>query len=196
MARTKIDTIVNDLVSDSGSILCSFIKGEQLEYPVALNFISDVTVAGYVFEAVVVEAANVVGQLAKPEAIRTGGIQTTLGVRLPNLRGTWASATAYNAEDVVLYNSLYYKRISGNGVVNATAPNVSPSWAETSLNIVHIQFPLSLASTWQQAPTVQSPVYGFLELRVTEPTNSIYTRTWKPVRGMVEIHFSPTDIVP
>lgn len=198
MARAKINEISDDLVSDSGSVLWSFVKGEQLEYPILLNFLSDAALAGYVYEAVVVEALNVVDQTEKPTAIKPSGVQTVLTVRKPNKVGNWNAATAYNFEDVVYYtvDQKYYKLLSGTARVSATTPNLDPLWEETTLNRIYVQFPATLGATWTVSPGVASPVYGFFELRVTEPTNSIFTRTWKPIRGMVELHFSPTDIVP
>jgi hypothetical protein len=108
--------------------------------------------------------------------------------------GAWQSAAAYNKEDVVLYDNKYYKLLLGSGRVNTTVPTSDPLWIETALNIIYLQFPASLAATWNVQPIVDAPVYGFFELRVTEPQDQIFTRTFKPVRGMVEILFSPTDV--
>jgi len=194
MARSKLNDIKTDLISDSGSVLWSFVKGEQLEYPILLNFLTDAT-AGYTYEAVVIEADNVAAQSDKPSTVKPSGVQTTLTVRVPTLRGNWAAATSYSIENVVLYNSKYYKLLTGVNRVSATTPDVDPYWQETQLNYVYVQFPSTLGNTWGVAPTVMSHVYGFFELRVTEPTNSIIVKTWKPLRGMIEIQFSPTDVV-
>lgn len=195
MARSKINDIGQDLIDDGGSVLFSFVKGEQLEYPITLAFASNV-LTGFTYEAVVVEGDNIAGQLEKPTNIKTAGVQTTLVVRVPVYKGVWDAPTAYNMEDIVFYNSKYYRLFSGVARVNITPPNLDSTWVETTLNKIYVQFPASLASTWTVAPQVGAPVYGFFELRVTEPNNSIFRRTWKPVRGMVEILFSPTDIVP
>lgn len=195
MARARIVAPSNDLISDSGSVLWSFARGEQLEFPILMDFLEDAT-AGYVFEAVVVEALNVVNQEEKPVAIQPGGVETVLVLRLPNLIGTWSAVAAYNAEDVVLFETLYYKLLSGAGYVSAIEPDVNPLWELTTLNRAYVQFPNTLASTWNQQPNVDVPVYGYFELRVTEPSNPIFIKTWKPVRGLVELVFSPTDLVP
>lgn len=197
MARSRIIVTTNDLISDSGSVLWSLVKGEQLEFPVIINFISDAT-AGYVFEAVIVEALNVVGQeyADKPLDVKPGGVESILNIRLPVLIGPWSAVAAYNAEDVVSFEGLHYKLLSGAGYISAVEPNVNPNWELTTLNKIYIQFPSTLASTYAQLPNVDVPVYGFFELRVTEPSNPIYVQTWKPVRGLVEFLFSPTDLVP
>jgi hypothetical protein len=195
MARSKLTEIEDDLITDSGSVLWSFIKGEQLEFPITMNFIEDVT-SGYTYEAVVVEGANISGQDTPPVTIQPNGVQTNIVVRVPTKRGNWSAVDGYNKEDVVLYNGIYYKILLGSSRVNATPPNLDPVWQVTSLSKIYIQFSKTLGSTWAVAPIVGKPVYGFFELRVTEPNDAIFSRTWKPVRGMVEILFSPTDIVP
>jgi len=193
MARSSLIQIEQDPLDDSGSVLWSIIKGEQLEYPVTLTFLSNAT-TGYTYEAVVVEGLNVADQSSPPVTHRPGGVQTTLTVRVPTFRGNWDSAQAYNTEEVVYFNTKYYRLFSGVARVNATNPDVDPVWIETLLNKVYLQFPMTLASTWSVQPVVSGPVYGFFELRVTESSGS-FPRTWKPVRGMVEMLFSPTDIV-
>ncbi len=198
MARDKLTAIENDPINDSGAVLWSFVKGEQLEFPILLDFLAtSQSVSMYTFEAVVIEADNVADQEDRPVSVKSGGVQTVLAVRKPFLSGNWNAATAYNFEDVVLYtDGKYYRLLSGAGRVSAVTPPLDPLWEETTLNRVYIQFPTTLASTWAVQPSVIGNVYGFFELRVTEPNNGVFVRTWKPVRGMVEILFSPTEVVP
>lgn len=194
MARARITEISEDLISDSGSVLFSFVKGEQQEYPITINFISDVN-AGYTFEAVVVEAANVLGDPDIPVTVQPSGVSTTLQVRKPVFIGVWDAGQAYNMEEVVLYNAACYKLSSGAARVSSVAPSEDATWVSTSLNKIYVQFLSTLGSTWNISPRADAPVYGFFELRVTEPNNSVFRRTWKPIRGMVELLFSPTDLV-
>lgn len=191
MARSRLIDPANDVITDAGAVLWSFVKGEQLEFPITLSFIQNVTL-GYTYEAVVIEADNQADQILPPIRVRTGGVTNVLTVRVPVNRGNWDPAQAYNREDVVYYGGKYYKLLAGIARTNSTTPNLDSNWLETSLSKVYLQFPKTLASTWNQAPTVTTAVYGFFELRVTEPYDSIFTRTWKPIRGMVEILFSPT----
>lgn len=195
MARSTLSNTKDDLISDSGAVLWSFVKGEQLEYPVSLNFLDSVY-AGYDFEAVVIEADNFEGQTSAPISSKVGGVQTTLTVRIPSLRGDWLSTQAYVRDEVVRYGGKLYALLQGVGVIDATPPDSSPLWAETTANTLFIQFPASLASTWSVPATANSAVYGFFELRVTETSDVPFKHTWKPIRGMVQILFSPTDAVP
>jgi hypothetical protein len=192
MARAKLTVIEDDLINDGGSVLWSFVKGEQLEFPITLSFITDAS-KNYTFEAVVIEANNEVGQSEKPTSIKVNGVQTSLTVIKPSAPTTWVATDTYAFDDVVVYNNKYYKCIT----LSTTDLPTSSAWYEININDIYIRFPSTLASTWAQQPTVSTAVYGFFELSVTEPTNpSGFRRTWKPIRGMVEIQFSPTDVVP
>jgi hypothetical protein len=198
MARSRLTNTSQDLISDGGAVLWSFVKGEQLEFPITLNFIEDASVKpsnNYQYEAVVVEADNILAQTDRPTTIKVGGIQTTLFVRLPVYLGNWQSQQAYNKEEVVLYSGKYYKLLQGSGRVNSTLPTADSYWEETVLNKIYVQFPATLANNWSVQALADNAVYGFFELRVTEPTDQIFTRTFKPVRGMIEILFSPTSEV-
>lgn len=195
MARSKIGALTVDPIKDSGSVLLSLVKGEQLEQAVTLSFSSNV-LAGYVYEAVVVEAANQVGQSSPPADMQPGGVQTTLTVRVPTYRGVWDAAQAYNMEEIVYYNSKYYRLTAGVARVSNTPPSSDNTWSETTANRLYIQFPSTLGSAWTVQPGTTYHSYGFFELRVTESGSAPFKRTWKPVRGMVEIQFSPTELVP
>ncbi len=198
MSRARLTQTPVDLITDSGAILLSIVKGEQIEFPVTLNFLSDTTLQpsnNYVYEAVVVEAKNTPGSTSTPTEVMPGGVSTTLTVRLPEFQGTWNASSAYNKEDVIFYGDKYYKLLGGIARISSTAPSSDVLWIETTLNTIYIQFSKTLATTWSVQASVGFPVYGFFELRVTEPDDPVFTRTWKPVRGLIEILFSPTDVV-
>lgn len=193
MARSQINEIKTDLLSDPGSVLFSFVLGEQLQYPLDIDFIS--TTAGYTFEAVVIEADNQVGQESAPTTHKTGGVQVTLPILIPPNMGTWSSATAYNEYDIAFYDTKWYRLKYGAGYTSALTPDVDTThWEESVANRIYVRFPKTLGSTWTVTPTVTSEVFGFFELRVTEAAGA-FPLTWKPVRGMVELSFSPTDLV-
>jgi hypothetical protein len=198
MARSRLTDTNLDLITDAGAILWSMVYGEQLEFPITLNFIVDASVkptstANYNYEAVVIEAKNVAGQTDKPTLIQPSGVTTRLFVRLPVLLGAWDPSQAYNKEEVVLYSGAYYKLLSGVARTSAITPDKDTNWGATVLNKIYVQFPSTLGSTWTTKPLADSASYGFFELRVTEPVDPVFTRTFKPVRGMVELLFSPTN---
>lgn len=194
MARTDINQIVQDLQSDDGSVLWSLILGEQIEYPVTLDFVTNAYY--YIYEAVLIEADNVQGSEDIPDAIKAGGIKEILNVRVPVERGEWDQTTAYGMEQVVTYGGKYYKLGNYVNYLSSTPPDQDPKWAEHDPRIVYIQFTSDLAMDWSNSPTASKPVYGFFELRVTEPDGgTIFKKTWKPVRGIVEFSFSPTELL-
>jgi hypothetical protein len=209
MARSLITSTGTSLQDDSGGVLWSIVQGEQLEFPVTLDFIANVSGLGnsggnpYTFEAVVMEAENVVGQIVPPVTAKAvARIDTTLDVWHPTINAAglvWIGSTIYTALELVRApaNNLYYKRKSIGNLTSIVAPELDAiNWELYEPNQVHIQFPLALSSTWAVQPNTQYNTYGFFELRVTEPTGGRYQRTWKPMRGMVEMLYSPTNIVP
>lgn len=196
MARSRLTDTTLDLVTDAGAVLWSMVKGEQMEFPITLNFIADASVkssSNYIYEAVVVEAKNVLGQSDRPTLVQPNGVTTRLFVRLPRYLGVWAPQAAYNKEEVALYEGIYYKLTSGIARISAITPDLDEKWEVTTLNKIYVQFPNTLGTTWTVQPLADSASYGFFELRVTEPVDAVFTRTFKPVRGMIEILFSPTD---
>lgn len=196
MARSLIGDHSTSLQNDSGGVLWSFVQGEQLEFPVTLNFLTNAG-AGYTYEAVVMEGENVLNSGAIPTVARSGGVNTSIEVYVPPEQGTWSAPVAYNRDDVVLYNGLYYKLASGTARVSATTPDVDPLWEVYVPNKIYLRFLSTLSKTpaWTVQPTTTSNIYGFFELRVTEPAGGLFQRTWKPMRGLVELLYSPTDLV-
>lgn len=197
MARSSLGDTTQDINTDSGAVLMSLIMGEQVEFPITLDFLSDIGL-GYTYEAVVVEAANVAGQTEKPTSLQPSGVQSTLTVRVPTNRGIWDPLQAYNTGEITRYGDIWYSkdREATEAVVDSTPPISSPKWIPTDPNTVYVQFPSTLAGTWAIQPAVAYNVYGFFELRVTEPAGVSFRRTWKPIRGMVQMLFSPTQLVP
>ena len=199
MARSYLTAPGDDLVTDSGTVIWSLIRGEQLEFPVTLNFIEAVTAINqstqlpmYIFEAKLVEPQNVANQTSVPTSIMPVPAITDIVVRVPENRGTWEAIQVYNKEDVVYYNSKHYKYLGGPPTVGEDPPSINPEWEETSLSIVYLQFPKTLGSNWTVQADINYSVYGYFELRVTEAYDFLYPRTWKPVRGMVQMMYSPT----
>jgi hypothetical protein len=197
MARSKITAISTDLISDSGSVLWSVIQGEQLEFPLVLDFVDNVRDTNLEFEAVIVEGLND-GIGTKPTMVAETPVLTTLPIRFPAYLGLWDANEAYSLGEIVNFEGEYYERVAGINVTSAVTPVDSADWQSSNLQTLYVQLPatLSVSPAWAIPPTVGAPVYGFFELRVTELNHATYARTWKPIRGMLEIFFSPTALVP
>jgi len=194
MARENITAASQDLMSDAGSILLSFVLGEQKEFPVILDMVA-VANADYEYEAVLVEGLND-GAGTIPSEVQSFGVKDTLTVRLCEYKSDWDKTTAYDAEDVVDYGDLSYRLVAGTARVSALTPEEDTEyWTLHDRRTIYVQFNSTLASTYVEPPKIDINTYGFFELRVTETVNPIFNSTWKPARGLVEFKFSPTDIV-
>lgn len=193
MARAKLTEIRNDLISDEGAILWSIVKGEQLEFPITLEFLKDVT-AGYTYEAVIVEADSENLRPGKyPRNIINGGAQHKLKLRMPTIVGVWDSSREYYFNEMVKHKDVFWRLTVSD---TREEPGLSDVWVQDVPTTVHVQFTSDIAKNWKTQPNIERPAYGFFELRVTEPNGAVFRRTWKPVRGLVQVLFSPTDIVP
>lgn len=190
MARTTT-TATTSLVTDTSSVLWSITQGEQLEFNVTISFISDLE--NYIFEAVVVEADNTSSYKTRPTTIQTNGKKLRLDTRLHD---TWDPYSVYAVGQLIRHGTVIYERIVAG--TSLTPPDMdTTNWAvntKRSASEVFIRFPSYLSDNWTEKPTVSKNIYGFFELRVTEPV-LVFPRTWKPIRGMIEIAFSPTVLV-
>ena len=112
-------------------------------------------------------------------------------------RGNWNAVTVYNRNDVVKFNEATYILRYLIGHQSDIAPDLDDNWEEYVNNVIYVQFPksLSLNPAWEVQPNVSSRIYGFFELRVTEENASGFPQTWKPMRGLVELQYSPTEVV-
>jgi hypothetical protein len=88
----------------------------------------------------------------------------------------------------------------GTGTIPSTA-HASP--AITNLTIIDdtltdsefkIVIPETLIASWNHAPLPEKPVYGFIGLEVADTGIGTAQQIWKPLRGLVEVKYSPTEV--
>ena len=91
--------------------------------------------------------------------------------------------------------------IQGSGAVPS---DPSPTAAITTLSLLDtdptdntfdIVIPEDLISTWATTPEPDQPVYGFVELEVADSGSGINQQIWKPLRGLIQVRYSPTEAV-
>ena len=58
-----------------------------------------------------------------------------------------------------------------------------------------VVIPQNLVDTWAQSPSPGVPVWGFFGLEVADAGVGDAQQIWKPIRGMVEVLYSPTEQV-
>lgn len=194
MSRSNITDRTIQLNSDSGAVLWSIVQGEQREFEITISSLDNIH--GYSFKATVIEAKNLL-TAAMPTEVKSGGITTELEIRIPLYRGAFSSAATYIYDNVVDYNGVSYRKVSDSSLLgSSTNPELdTEDWETYTHNKIYIRFAKTFGDTWLPQPTPIRPVYGFFELSVTEPASvTAYVQTYKPVRGLVESVFSPTDL--
>ena len=120
------------------------------------------------------------------------GEQTRLDIVaswLTNLSGYTITAKIIEADNV-----------QGSGQVPATAAS-SP--VVTTLSIIDsnaadnqfdIVIPQDLIDNWDTYPVPDKPVYGFIGLEIADTGVGVNQQIWKPMRGVVEVRYSPTEV--
>jgi hypothetical protein len=144
MARSRITSASQDLISDNGAVLASIVDGEQLHMEVTLNWLTNLT--GYSIRVTVIEARNL-GDGQIPVEVQPDGVIQDL-------------------------------------------PILDPVITDNTFKIV---FPKELITDWSVQPAPDNPVYGYIELEVADPAEEEYQQVWKPLRGLVEVLYSPTE---
>lgn len=66
---------------------------------------------------------------------------------------------------------------------------------EDSNNQFILVIPQTLGSTWSVQPGVDTPVYGFVDMEIQDTGIGDRKQIWKPFRGLIEIRYSPTEVV-
>jgi len=77
MARSKITSASQDLISDNGAVLTSIVDGEQLHMEVTLKWLTNLT--GYSLKVTVIEALNT-GDGKIPVVVQPEGTVTELTI--------------------------------------------------------------------------------------------------------------------
>jgi hypothetical protein len=194
MSRTKLTVAGTDLVTDSGNVSWSFIKGEQLEMPVDLALLGGAPNQNFIFECDYVESTG--------DTVTPLGAKGSITVRYLRHRGAWSATGEYSPGDCCVYDGKGYMR-SGTTGINATPPASSPLWSQTSVNTVFLQFKSDFVNNFVRQPAVGAAATAFFELAVKEQltavespnVNNLMPRIWKPVRGRIEVLYSPTSEV-
>lgn len=189
MARSKLPNPANDLISDAGAVLFSIVMGEQFEYPFLISNLP-LPVSRYELTAGVVEAENIEFQTEKPRAINGNTpVFTPLEIRLPTIIGVWEPGLAVGVNEIVYYGDRMYVRKSGS-VISTEPPITSDEYEEVPRGRAYLRIPETLGTDWEVQPGVDYNTYGFIEVSVAERSGD-FKKVWKPVRGMVEILYSP-----
>jgi len=79
---------------------------------------------------------------------------------------------------------------SGGEVTTLTILDSDPT--DNQFNIV---LPEGLIDNWVTQPTPEKPTYGWIGLEVRDSGTGSAQQVWKPMRGLVEVLYSPSEAV-
>lgn len=96
------------------------------------------------------------------------------------------------------------KVVEGNNLQGSGAKptDPQPSGAVITLPIIDatptdnqfdIVIPQTLIANWNTTPEPDKPIYGFIGLEIQDTASGNNQQIWKPMRGLVEVLYSPTE---
>jgi len=116
-------------------------------------------------------------------------INVTLGW-LTNLTGYTLTAKVVEGENSQGTGALPSDPLTGGSVQTLTILD-----SIVTDNIFEIVIPETLIDTWVTTPEPDQPIYGYLGLEVADTGVGVEKMIWKPLRGLVEVRYSPTEAV-
>ena len=76
------------------------------------------------------------------------------------------------------------------GGIVTTLPIIDTVTTDNKFTIV---IPQTLIDSWTVKPKPGKPVYGFIDLQVEDNAIGNQEQVWKPLRGLIEVLYSPTE---
>ena len=119
------------------------------------------------------------------------GEQTRLGITLSwltSLVGYTLTAKVVEAENSQGSGAIPTDPLAGGNVQTLTIIDTT-----TTDNAIEIVIPEGLISAWATTPEPDQPIYGYIELEVADAGVGINQQIWKPLRGLVQVRYSPTE---
>lgn len=71
-----------------------------------------------------------------------------------------------------------------------TLPIIDSDATDNQFDIV---IPSDIISTWATTPEPDQPIYGFIGLEIADTGTGNAQQIWKPMRGLLEVRYSPTE---
>ena len=120
------------------------------------------------------------------------GEQVRLGITLSwltNLSGYTITCKVVEADNV--QDSGTIPKTARDTPVVTSLPIIDSDATDNQFEIV---VPDDLIDTWDTYPSPDAPVYGFVDLKVADNATGDNQKIWKPLRGVVEVRYSPTEV--
>ena len=71
-----------------------------------------------------------------------------------------------------------------------TLPIIDDDATDNQFDIV---IPSTIIDTWTTTPEPDQPIYGFIGLEIADTGTGNAQQIWKPMRGLLEVRYSPTE---
>jgi hypothetical protein len=120
------------------------------------------------------------------------GEQTRLNITvgwITNLSGYTITAKIIEADNVQGSGQIPSTAASSPTVTTLTVIDSTPTD-----NIIELVIPQTLIDSWDTYPVPDKPVYGFIGLEIKDTGVGTAQQIWKPMRGVVEVRYSPTEV--
>ena len=120
------------------------------------------------------------------------GEQTRLNITvgwLTNLSGYTITAKVVEGNNTQGSGATPTDADSSNPVIT-TLSIIDSNAADNQFDIV---IPQDLIDNWDTYPIPDKPVYGFIGLEIKDTGVGTAQQIWKPMRGLVEVRYSPTE---
>lgn len=85
-----------------------------------------------------------------------------------------------------------YPTLVKSGGQVTTLPIIDSDVTDNTFKIV---IPEDLIALWTTQPTPEKPTFGWIGLEVADSNSGDSQQIWKPMRGLVEVLFSPSEEV-
>ena len=121
------------------------------------------------------------------------GEQTRMNITvgwITNLNGYIITAKVVEAANAQGSGVLPQDPQSGGAII--TLPIIDTVTSDNQFDIV---IPEDLIDTWATSPEPDQPIYGFIGLEIRDIGVGDAQQIWKPMRGSIEVRYSPTEAV-
>jgi len=112
---------------------------------------------------------------------------------LTNMAGYTITAKVVEADSRTLNHSL--NELPTTVLVSGQVVSLPIVDSDDTDNVFEIVFPESLINSFSTAPTPEAPTYAWIGLEIQDTGTGNEKQVWKPLRGLVEILYSPSEAV-
>lgn len=112
---------------------------------------------------------------------------------LTNMAGFTVAAKVVEADSRTLNHSL--NELPTTVLVSGQVVSLPIVDSDNTDNVFEIVFPETLIDSFSTKPTPEAPTYAWIGLEIQDTGTGNEKQVWKPLRGLVEILYSPSEAV-